>query len=236
MVKILGQKEMQDVVGYAENKNIFSKIKYFSSNDLCEGYFYKKKKQDFFFAILDEDEKEVLALSKIQNSDTENDYYIAFISTSPGYEGNGFAKSMIEAIHEWALENEKTITPSSFTSKGQRLKNHFLKMKEKYPNVCKWESLGNFGWQTFDWKFLSQDLKTYPDKKFDDVVSKLNLSEQNFDELQDFVQYAHKKLNKKEMSYLCYVLTYYGWKPFNPDIENIEKNIQHLKSGLNFVK
>lgn len=71
--------------------------------------------------------------------DTEM-YWVQHVTVEDKHRGKGYARMIIEAIYAYAVEQGKVVSPSGFSTLGQRLKPIFARMNEQFPAACSGEA------------------------------------------------------------------------------------------------
>lgn len=65
---------------------------------------------------------------------------VHFVSVEDAYQGNHFARQLIEAVYAYAVERNMKVVPTPFSDDGQRLKHIFDELNEKFPQAdCGWK-------------------------------------------------------------------------------------------------
>ncbi|MBS1990993.1 MAG: GNAT family N-acetyltransferase [Cyanobacteria bacterium SZAS LIN-3] len=84
----------------------------------------------------------IVAIGSIQaNPHAEGTFWIQQISVESKHQGKGFARLVMEAIYEYAVERNLIVSHSSFSRDGQRLKHIALELNERYPQAASPEPL-----------------------------------------------------------------------------------------------
>ena len=60
-------------------------------------------------------------------------FWVTHVSVEDKHRGKGYARMIIEAIYAYAVEQGKVVSPSGFSTLGQRLKPIFARMNEQFP-------------------------------------------------------------------------------------------------------
>lgn len=60
-------------------------------------------------------------------------FWVTGVSVEEKHQGKGYARMIIEAIYAYAVEQGKVVSPSAFSTLGQRLKPIFARMNEQFP-------------------------------------------------------------------------------------------------------
>ena len=84
------------------------------------------------------DGKKVIAMAGLQVNPYEiNELWIKFVSVDPDYQGQGYARKLLELVYEYARQQRKTLKSSTFTDQGERLKHIHNELNKEYPDIHK---------------------------------------------------------------------------------------------------
>jgi GNAT superfamily N-acetyltransferase len=66
--------------------------------------------------------------------------WVTHVSVEEDYRCHKFGRAIVEAVYEYALEQEKMVDPSSFTPMGkERIEHIFDELNARFPLACKSE-------------------------------------------------------------------------------------------------
>jgi len=84
----------------------------------------------------------IVAIASIQpNPYEEGVIWMQQVSVEKKHQGKGFARMLLQAIHEYAAERDLMVSYSGFSEDGQRLKHIALELNERYPRTASPERL-----------------------------------------------------------------------------------------------
>jgi GNAT superfamily N-acetyltransferase len=76
----------------------------------------------------------IIAIGGLQVNPHDNEmFWVTHVSVEDKHRGKGYARMIIEAIYAYAVEQGKVVSPSGFSTLGQRLKPIFARMNEQFP-------------------------------------------------------------------------------------------------------
>ncbi len=79
----------------------------------------------------------IVGIAGLQINPYDTDiYWVQHVSVEENHRGFGYARMLIEAIYAHAVEQGKVVSPSSFSTLGQRLKPIFSRLDEQYPDAA----------------------------------------------------------------------------------------------------
>lgn len=118
--------------GTPQDKTIFDRIRFFSSEDFK---WISNDNKPYYSVLFDKDK--IIAVAKIgyysMNSEHENDYSISFFSIDIEYRNNGLSHLLADELFRFAKEKGLDIRTSTYTYVGYlKIKPLFNKYSEKH--------------------------------------------------------------------------------------------------------